>query len=97
MLPKEIASDLLIVGGGVAAMSAGMEAAKLGLKVVVADKGRVGSAVRRPRPVGTLSFPFRKSREVHRETGRKYWPGTLPPAVMGSAIRQPCISLSARG
>ena len=33
-----------------------------------------GSAVRRPRPAGTPSFPFRKSREARRETVR-IWPG----------------------
>ena len=58
MLPKEIAGDLLIVGGGVAAMSAGMEAAKLGLKVVVVDKGRVGFSGSSPTSGGNPQFPF---------------------------------------
>lgn len=43
--PTEIKSDALIMGGIVAAISAAMEAAKLGINVIVVDKARVTCVV----------------------------------------------------
>ena len=51
-------TDVLIVGGGLAAISAAIAAAENGVRVIVANKGVTGTAGSSAKAAGILSAPF---------------------------------------
>ena len=63
-------SDVLIVGGGLAACMAALEASKRGMKVILVDKGRLGRSGSSPTSGGVPQAAFghvdpRDNKDVH--------------------------------
>lgn len=55
-MPTEVKSDVLVIGGGIAALSAALEAAKQKVKVALVDKGRPGLSGSTPTSGGVPVF-----------------------------------------
>ena len=69
-IPQVIECDVLIVGGGLAACMAALEAAKRGVRVVLVDKGRLGRSGSSPTSGGVPQAAFghadpRDNRDIH--------------------------------
>ncbi|MBI2873698.1 MAG: FAD-dependent oxidoreductase [Firmicutes bacterium] len=54
---ETVEADVLVVGGGIAACCAAVEAAKFGVRVILADKGRLGVSGSTPTSGGGVAFP----------------------------------------
>lgn len=57
-MPQELATDVLVIGGGSAATRAAMEAARAGASVLLVDKGRVSESGSSPSALVGFSVPL---------------------------------------
>ena len=58
-MDKNISTDVLVIGGGAAALRVAIEAAALGVKVALVDKGEFGERLQ-PHVVRRLCYPFQQ-------------------------------------
>ena len=97
--------DVLIVGGGLAACMAALEASKRGVNVILVDKGRLGRSGSSPTSGGVPQAAFghadpRDSKDVHyRDTviGGDYIPHQRIVRAVVDEITDPIIELEEVG
>ena len=53
-----IGTDVLVIGGGAAAVRAGLEASSLGVRVTLVDKGKLGNSGSSPRCLLGICVPL---------------------------------------
>ena len=57
-MPREVVTDVLVIGGGSAATRAALEATAAGVDVLLVDKGRVGDSGSSPHALVGFSVPL---------------------------------------
>lgn len=62
---ESIRTDIMVIGGGVAAVCAAIEACKYGVEVTIVDKGRMGSSGSSPTSGGSPQVPVPVERGGH--------------------------------